>query len=366
MRIVFDGLIYYLQKQGGISRYFDALINGLAERSDCEIVVIMRKNKIDKTFNERVKIETIDSTIYSGNRLSKYISVFIDGIKINKFLKDRGYSRDSIIHSTYYRHYKGITGKQVVTVHDFTPEKFPKLFGGLLDRLNVYNKRNAIKKADALISISNNTKVDLIDLYGIDQGKIRVVYLGVDKIFAKAVEYKKGDKPFFLFVGNRNSYKNFSFILKAISSWSQKDRYDLVCLGGGRFNKEEIGSIESLNLTRTVKQISYVDDAGLVSYYNRAHALIYPSLYEGFGLPIIEAMACGTPVICSDIPVFREIGGKFPLFFKNDPDDFRDCLDKIASIGSPSTLEAINWAKRFTWERTVSDTLNIYRELLAA
>ena len=140
----------------------------------------------------------------------------------------------------------------------------------------------------------------------------------------------------------------------------------MVCLGGGGFNKEEIRLIESLNLTKTVKQISNVDDTGLVSYYNRAHALIYPSLYEGFGLPIIEAMACGTPVICSDIPVFREIGGKFPLFFKNDPDDFRDCLDKIASVGHYPTLEAINWAKRFTWERTISDTLNIYRKLLVA
>jgi glycosyltransferase involved in cell wall biosynthesis len=140
----------------------------------------------------------------------------------------------------------------------------------------------------------------------------------------------------------------------------------MVCLGGGGFNKEEIRLIESLNLTRTVKQISNVDDTGLVSCYNHAHALIYPSLYEGFGIPIIEAMACGIPVICSDIPVFREIGGKFPLFFKNDPDDFRDCLDKIASVDYPSTLESMNWAKRFTWERTISDTLNIYRELLAA
>ena len=361
MKIVFDGLIYSLQNQGGISRYFDELINGLAERPDHEVIVLMRKNNSNKIFNDKVKIEIIDSTIYTNNKFFKYLSVFIDGIKTQKFLHNRKNLQNGILHHTYYRHFSNIGSKQVITVYDMTDEIFPKFFKGLFYYLYAYNKKRAILKADSIITISESIKKDIINIYGIAPEKIDVIYLGVSKIFKKVAE-NKPTKPFFLYVGYRYYYKNFPLLLKAFSSWSKKDDYSLLCLGGGEFKKDETRLIENLNLNNIVKQIPNITDTDLVSYYNDTTALIYPSLYEGFGLPIIEAMACDTPVICSDIPVFHEVGGASPLFFTNSQTDLMRCLDEVTNNTYSSPTNSRGWTETFTWEKTTLNTLEIYKK----
>lgn len=363
MKIVFDGLIYSLQNQGGISRYFDELINGLAEKQDCKVVVLMRKDKLNKSFNSKVKIEIINSTIHTNNKFLKYLSVFIDSIKTQKFLQNRKDLQDAILHHTYYRHFNGIDNKQVITVHDLTHELFPNLFEGLLNTFYTYNKKRSILATDTLIAISQNTKNDLINLYKIHPDKIKVVYHGVSPKFTQ-IEKNKKDEPFFLFVGNRDKHKNFPFLLETYGSWPKKNDYDLICLGGGEFDKEETKLINDLNLSSIVKQIPKVTDADLVSYYNNATALIYPSLYEGFGLPILEAIACGTPVICSDIPVFHEVGGKFPLFFTNSYIDLIRCLDEVTNNIYTVPANPTKWVQQFTWVETTDKTIAVYKKLL--
>lgn len=363
MKIVFDGLIYSLQKQGGISRYSDELINGLAERPDCEVIVLLRKNLLGKVFGAKVKIEVIDSVINSNNKVAKYLSVFIDRIKTWIFLRNRKDLQNTILHSTYYRILPNIKAKQVITVHDLIHEKFTWGFSGILNKIYVINKKRSISKADSLIAVSQNTKDDLVSLYGIKPQKIDITYLGVSKIFTSLKE-DNPVKPFFLFVGTRDHHKNFSFLIKAFSAWSKKNDYELVCLGGGKINSEENKLINDLGLQKTVRHVLDVSDKNLVTYYNKAKALIYPSLYEGFGLPIIEAMACGTPVICSDIPVFREIGGKSPLLFKDDPTDLLKCLDDVIESRHLDIDGSIDWSRRFTWEKTVSATVEVYKKLL--
>ena len=359
MKIIFDGLIYSLQSQGGISRYFDELINGLAERPDCEVIVLLRKNNPSRVFSSKVKVEIIDSAIHTGNKFLKYFSVFIDGLKTKKFLQNRKDLQAGILHHTYYRHFSNIRAKQVTTVYDMTDEIFPKLFKGLFYYLYAYNKKKAILKADSIITISESTKRDIVNLYGIKGEKINVIYLGISSIF-KSIGKNKPAKPFFLYVGYRYYYKNFSFLLKTFSSWNKKNEYDLICLGGGEFNKTETKSIDDLNLNNTVKRIPNVTDTGLVSYYNNATALIYPSLYEGFGLPILEAIACGTPVICSDIPVFKEIGGDCPIFFQNDPADLIRCLDEVTDNTYKIPANSIEWVKQFSWQETITATMKVY------
>lgn len=360
MKIFFDGLIYSLQNQGGISRYFDELINGLASIPDYEVTVLLRKDNLGKIFNKKIKIEIINSTIYTNSKFLKYLSVFIDNIKTRRFLQKRKDLQDIILHHTYYRHFWNIKAKQVITVYDMTDEIFPKFFKGLFYYFYARNKKRVILKVDSIITISESTKKDIINLYGVTSEKISVIYLGISNIFKK-IPKNKPSKPFLLYVGARYYYKNFPFLIKSFNSWDRKNDYDLICIGGEKFNEEETGLINKLHLEQTVKQIQNVSDIDLVSYYNNTASFIYPSLYEGFGLPILEAMACGTPVICSDIPVFHEVGGKFPLFFR-DKESLLKCLDKALNNTFTTPTGSTEWVKHFSWDKMIIETVDIYKK----
>lgn len=370
MKIIFDGLIYYLQKQGGISRYFDELIEGFSNREDCEVIVLLRKNKIDKVFTDKVKLEIIDSTIHSENKIKKYISVFRDKYAVNRFLKQNDLS-GAVFHYSYYTFYKNLKAKSVVTVHDLVHEKFPNFFGGILNKIYLLNKNKSILKADNLIAISEQTKNDLVEVYGIKQEKIDVVYHGLNKKFRIMADELKSDflkkknigKPFFLFVGNRSLYKNFNFLLTTFSSWERKEEFDIYCVGGGEFTSEENILIKKLNLTGKIKLIIFATEDDLVGFYNCSTALIYPSLYEGFGFPILEGLACGVKVLASDIPVFREIGGDLPIYFNPyDSKSLIKALNLSLSDGHNRVSSGLEWVKKFSWENTISKTLQVYKK----
>jgi len=357
MKIVFDGLIYYLQKRGGISRYFDELIESFSNREDCEVIVLMRKNKIDKKFNNNVKIEIVNSVINTDNRIKKYISIFRDKYAVNNFLKKQNYS-NLIFHYSYYSHYKNLKVKSVVTVHDLVHEKFPNFFKGFLNKLYLANKKKSINKAGMIIAISEQTKKDLIDIYGVESKKIEVVYHGLSKNFKPlSDDIKKNfiinkniSKPFFIFVGNRSLYKNFSFMLKSFSSWEKHNDFIIYCLGGGEFNEEERNLISFLKLDNNIKLFPSVSEEELIYFYNCASALIFPSLYEGFGFPLLESMACGTVTLVSDIPVFKEIGQNVPLYFNpNIVSSLVDIFDSFIEIDNERIQLGLELVKKYKW-----------------
>lgn len=370
MKIIFDGLIYYLQKQGGISRYFDELIEGFSNRDDCEVTVLLRKNKIDKVFNDKVKLEVIDSVLCSENKVKKYISVFRDKYAVNRFLKQNDFS-GAVFHYSYYTFYKNLKAKSVVTVHDLVHEKFPNFFGGILNKIYLLNKKKSIEKADSLIAISGQTKNDLVEIYGIEQEKINVVYHGIGEKFHIMVDELRSDflkkknisKPFFLFVGNRLLYKNFNFLLTSFSSWERREEFDIYCVGGGEFTYEENILMKKLNLVGKIKLILSATEEDLIGFYNCSTALIYPSLYEGFGFPILEGLACGTKVLASDTPVFREIGGDLPIYFNPyNQESLIKALDLSLSDDHSRMFAGLDWIKKFSWENTISKTLQVYKK----
>ncbi len=204
-------------------------------------------------------------------------------------------------------------------IHEIYPEYFP-----LNDETSAWKKELA-EKATKIIAISKNTKKDIIKYYGINSNKIDVIYLG-NSLYDSGISNKIDrniigtmPKKYILFVGSRKIYKNFYFFVEAVAPVLQKDEnLNLICVGGGPFSNDERFYLKSFNIDRQIYHYTVNDDT-LSEVYKRAIALIYPSLYEGFGLPILEAYSCSCPVILSNTSSLPEIAGDAAAYF--DPKD---------------------------------------------
>jgi len=172
-------------------------------------------------------------------------------------------------------------------------------------------------------------------------------------------------EPFFLYIGNRGKYKNFQGLLNAFAQWEKHAEYSLQVIGP-QWEPDEIQSIKGLNLTGRVHRVGYVGDEELCQFYNRAIALIFPSYWEGFGLPVLEAMASGCPVVASKIPTTVEVAGDVPFYF--NPDSAEEMIAALeASISEGRSTQRVqaglDRAKLFSWDHTAGKTLEIYRRL---
>ena len=233
-------------------------------------------------------------------------------------------------------------------------------------------KIKAIQRADHVICISDNTKQDLIRLHGIDDNKISVIHLGFDKFFDKdtnSLPAVVNLKPFILFVGNRGGYKNFTGLIKAIAlSKKLVNDFDVIAFGGGKFTAAELSLIKSSGFKiNQVRQVSG-DDTLLGQYYEAARAFVYPSLYEGFGIPPLEAMAHQCPVISSNTSSMPEVIGNAAEFF--DPTHAQSvCLaieNVVYSDARSAELRHLGHhrLKAFSWQKCTAQTLGVYRAVL--
>ena len=356
--IFFGPEIWPLQSQGGISRYNGELIKGIASINQNTFSFLPNnRNQFIDLIPDRCKILT-DQT-----NTSELIET-----ALSKIGKER---HNSIYHATYFGNtdlklWQRAGFKTVITVHDLISEKFPEKKISIRPRINL--KRKAIQLADHIICISQTTKIDLMDYYDINENKISVVYHGSDlkesetEILDLAVEGK-----FLLYVGKRGGYKNFNFLLKAFAnSGLLKENFCLIAFGGEEFDKSEFATINSLGILKNVSHLSG-DDALLSKLYGEAHALIYPSLYEGFGLPPIEAMKLGCLVIASNKGSIPEICQDAALYF--DPNDIRDLVGTIEkTIHNPKLnrekiQSGLLLSTKYTWEQTALQTQQIYADV---
>jgi glycosyltransferase involved in cell wall biosynthesis len=273
--------------------------------------------------------------------------------------------RSAVVHETFYTSKYDLKGPVVTTIHDMIDELYP-------DRptaVPANAKRTSCHRARKIIATSNNTKNDLVRLFDIPAEKIAVIYHGdsLIEIEPTAPQCEK-DQPYLLCIGARSHYKNFDLVLKAFASSSFLRRnFNLIAFGGGRFNHAEQTLLTEY---RVLDKIRYAEggDQDLVRYYRDAAALIYPSLYEGFGLPILEAMGQGCPVICSNpggsVP---EIAADAAAYFDGgDIDSIRFVIE--STIESPSRLQELKrkgYARHqmFSWDKCARETLNVYREV---
>ena len=216
--------------------------------------------------------------------------------------------------------------------------------------------------------ISENTKKDLIEYYNVDEKKITVTHLA-SFIDNNQTIVNKITYPFFLFVGSRKRYKNFRLLLQAFSKLKDiKDNFEIICFGGGKFLKEEINYMKELSLNPAKIKNIQGSDKILVSLYKQAMALIYPSIYEGFGLPIIEAMSCGCPVISSNSSSLPEVYGTAALSFENNSvENLTHCINKISTDKTLRDLlidKGFQRSKEFSWKKCAKETASVYKKLI--
>lgn len=363
MKITFDYQIFDLQEYGGISRYIYELSKELAKTEDVLVVSPVYKNKYLK--NAPADLKIFGCHIRAIRNLGRIRSLF--NFVISKIIAI--WVHPQINHETYYAN-KSVAvrnTKTVITVYDMIHERFVDQFPSTDPTRK--QKEIAVNRADHVICISEQTKKDLIELLAIDASKITVVYLGFSMSVNKS-EIEKLDyaKPYLLYVGNRDGYKNFSNLLKAYAaSLTLKENYDLICFGGGIFNQVELDLIKSLDIANgSVRQISG-NDALLAAHYQSALAFIYPSLYEGFGIPPLEAMSYECPVICSNQSSIPEVVGDAAEFFNPyDCDSIKTAIEKVVQDTESLKTLITRGKKRldyFSWEKCAKETLEVYKKL---
>lgn len=343
MKILLDNIVFSLQKVGGISTYWFELNSRILQDYD-DALFIDRKNSNIVAKQLVISKKKILSTGVPNLLIDRFINVRLKDVK-----------EPFVFHSSYNRITTNKKAKQVLTVHDFVHERFYK---GIRQFLHSYQKRKAINKADAIIVISESTKKDLLLFFSnINPNKVRVIYNGVSDDFFPLSQ--KVVTNYFLFIGSREKYKNFDFAVEAIS---QTVNFKLIVVGS-ILRKNEILMLNRLIPNRW-QLFNNIKNADLNELYNNAFALIYPSSYEGFGIPILEAMKAGCPFVafnCSSIP---EVAGDAGILIdKLEISLFKKAVVMIEENREEIVKKGFNQAKKFSWEKCYEQTLQVYKDL---
>ena len=310
------------------------------ERNDVKNNIYRKDRKLstDKIINERAILPLT---------LSRYLGPKIDLEVDNQY----------VFHSSYYRNINDCKSKKIVTVHDFIYERY---MSGMRRKLHQLQKYCAINQADIVVCVSKNTCEDLFRyLPDVDKDKVEVIYNGVSTDFYQDLSIEKDDR--LLYVGSRAKYKNFDKFIEALSETS----YGLdIC--GAPLTKNETYLLNKKIGKNRYRVYSNIDNKGLNQLYNKALCLVYPSSYEGFGLPIIEAQKAGCPVIALCESAMQEIIGPSPLLMpKMDCKTMRkhikmlqsqDLINEVVEMGIANS-------QRFSGEKMADLYKEIYRRL---
>jgi len=363
MKIAFDHQIFTYQKYGGISRYFTILASNLIKQSqDVRILTCMHRNNYISNMSENIATGIkLNDYPPKSTRFFEWLNHGISELKAKTW-------KPNIVHETYYSSLPISSTKaaRFITVYDMIHELYSEQFSAK-DK-TTERKKKAFDRVDHIISISHNTKSDLINIFGIDESKISVIHLGVN---IDAFQISKNqtifsNQQYILYVGARSGYKNFKGVLEACSkSKIIKNKIKIIAFGGGSFNKNELQRIYELGFNEgMVEQISG-DDQLLSILYTNALCFVYPSLYEGFGLPPLEAMAAKCPVVSSNTSSMPEVINQAGIYF--DPlntDEIIFTLERVitdSNLRSNLIQQGLKNIQKFTWEKCAIQTLQSYK-----
>lgn len=361
MQVLYDGHIYLMQAAGGVNRYFANLI-GRLPADVIPHLTMCGSRSVNFPMNSRLRVHN-----YRRFRPAS-VSYRLEKLFFDYTSKARHYD---LAHPTYYTLLsRSEFGKYrcpvVLTVWDMIHELFPAELDP--QGRQAEEKRRAVMAAQAVICISENTKNDLLERYPVAPDKVWVTHLAseIDASLANGPE-PVPTRPYYLYVGLRYRYKNFNGLLAAFARMRSAPPGFALCVVGAPFTDSEKKLIAELGVGEAIEHYEQVTDAHLAKLYHRSVAFVYPSLYEGFGIPPLEAMSCGTPVVAANRSSIPEVVGDAGLLF--DPENTDELTDILTTLAEDSSqrerliAKGRERAKAFSWDKTVAQTLGIYREV---
>lgn len=389
MKVLYDYQAFQIQNHGGVSRGFTEVISRLNKFGvDWEIAI--------KDSNNVHLYESLPQVCLSGNFLTKLSfcqkhkmkgkGLYYDIMSNLHFLRNSDVVNKKkslallergdfdVFHATFFDTYflskiECLSGKPlVITIHDMTPELFPEQYRG---SKQIVDKKHLVKFASHIIVPSQNTKEDVVKMLQFPEEKIQVIHWGADLLdesYLDALD-RLVFEPYLLYVGARDGYKGFSVFLKDFQKIAfLHPELRLVCTGK-EFTLKELSLISELKLKDKVIQ-KFVTQKELHSLYRYAKAFVYPSLYEGFGIPIFEAFSCHCPVFLNDASCFREIGGNAAVYFNQD-----ECKSNFSSVFEEYLKDEMNNRKELSslsmqriiassWDKTAEEYANFYKSII--
>lgn len=335
--LLYDGIVFSLQRTGGISVLFSQIISRLP-RASYELFGFSPSPPAalpDARYSYR-----------APRRLERYRQAKYSG-------------KADIFHSTYYRLPADRSASVVTTVHDFIYERFDSLPRRLVHSVQ---KRAAIAGASRIICVSESTRRDLLEFVGHSyHDRAVVVPNAASEVFHPVVGTPRLAQV--LFVGSRGVHKNFQGVVDALTSLRD---LSLLCVGGGDFTRDERALLDS-RLTGRYRSAGYISDGELNLEYNRSLCLAYPSLYEGFGIPVLEAMRAGCPVVAVNASSIPEVAGDAAILLeKGNADEIRAAIESLMVVTNRDSLVARGSARAaiFSWDESYRRTVAVYEEIL--
>lgn len=384
MKVLYDYQAFTMQYFGGVSKCFCELISHFPDNVEAEIGIVQSDNVHLRQSGLCSKLQPVGMDIHKfrklydfhGNcRLYSNMNFFfrflptaenLNKQKSIKILKSGDYD---VFHPTFFDDYflPYLNDKPfVLTVHDMMPEIFPQYFGK--NDMQIKGKKKLVDKSSAIIAVSRQTKNDLIDILKVPENKVTVIYHGgpqkeviTDDPIIKV--------PYFLYMGTRNAYKNFDRLVIAFSQVAECHKDVLLVCTGGDFDAAEMRLLQKYGVEDRAVHL-FASEKDVKNLYAFAKAFIYPSLYEGFGMPILEAFAYGCPVLLNKKSCFPEIANDAGVFFRDD-NDFSDLREKMEAVldwdDEKRKLIIQRGYERlafFRWEESSRQLLAVYHSII--
>lgn len=361
-KILYDNQMFTFQRFGGVTRYFADLMYNLpaGEFRFSMPMKFCENHYVTVTYGRKYHKLSFPRNYRWRRRLYQIANSQYSWVALR-------HGQYDLFHPTYYNPYFLDTLKQrgkpfVLTIHDMTFERYPQ--DVLIYDRTIPHKKRLIAEADHIIAVSENTKRDIVELLGTDPSKISVVHHGYRPVAEAASQLFE---HYVLYVGERKGYKNFFPWLSAIRPLLMKDPALKIVCTGNTFSASENKFFRKWGIADRLQHIS-ADDAQMASLYRHALCFVFPSHYEGFGIPILEAFSNGCPVCLSNASCFPEVAGDAAIFFNpNDAQSMQDSLSEVIynnTLRNELSAKGLERVRDFSLERMVRNTCDVYRKLI--
>jgi glycosyltransferase involved in cell wall biosynthesis len=363
MRIVYDYQTFSLREYIGISRYFVELAAHMSRLPGVEVRIVA------PLLRSLFLAERRSSIAVTGIDVSGIEWMPLKAVQRTNSLLFRAIAASchpDIVHETSYAPERSAprSAKIVTTIHDTIPERLPEMFSAAAEHKE--RIRKAVQRADRVICVSESTKRDLLDLYDVQPERVAVVRLA-SCIAPSAQGPIDIGSPYFLHVGGRYAYKNFGGLLRAFADSQLYRTHKLVAFSSHGLGRDELEQIHALGIPSGSVIATGGGDNLLARYYAGAEALVFPSIYEGFGIPLVEAMSCGCPIVAGNTSSLPEVGGDAALYC--DPADPGSIAAAMLQITGSSETRArliakgLERARLFSWEKCAAETYAVYQQI---